>query len=59
MLNENNINVQIQSINKNANEDVIVLKVSDFSLQSFELIEIFLKKNNIDKIEIQFYSSSE
>ena len=59
MLNENNINVEIQSINKNANEDVIVLKVSNFSLQSFELIEIFLKKNNIDKIEIQFYSSSE
>ena len=59
MLNENNIDVQIQSMNKNENEDLIVLKVSNFSLQSLDLIEIFLQKNNIDKIEIQFYSSSE
>ena len=59
MLNENNIDVQIQSINKKEKEEVIVLKVSNFSLQSLDLIELFLKKNNIDKIEIQFYSSSE
>jgi hypothetical protein len=59
ILTKSNINVEIQSINKNENNIVIVLKLSDFKLDTLTLVEHFLKENNISSTEIQFFSSSE
>lgn len=59
ILNENNVNVEVQSINKRDKETIIVLKLSDFDLTKLSLIETFLDKNKISKKEIQFFSSSE
>ena len=58
-LTENNVNVEIQSINKNENNTVIVLKLSDFNLDNLTVVESFLKENKISSSEIQFFSSSE
>jgi hypothetical protein len=59
ILNENNVNVEVQSINKRDKETIIVLKLSDFDLTKLSLIETFLDKHKISKKEIQFFSSSE
>ena len=59
LLNENNVNVEVQSINKQDHLTTLVLKVSDFELGYLSIIEDFLKKNRISKKEIQFFSSSE
>tara|TARA_B100001939_G_scaffold343814_1_gene357155 strand:+ start:1156 stop:1830 length:675 start_codon:yes stop_codon:yes gene_type:complete len=59
LLNENNVNVEVQSINKQDHLITLVLKVSDFELGYLSIIEDFLKKNRISKKEIQFFSSSE
>lgn len=59
ILNENNVNVEVQSINKRDKETIIVLKLSDFDLTKLSLIETFLDKHKIFKKEIQFFSSSE
>tara|TARA_B110000003_G_scaffold276366_1_gene322441 strand:+ start:1948 stop:2622 length:675 start_codon:yes stop_codon:yes gene_type:complete len=58
-LNEVGVNVEIQSINKKDNIIVIVLKLSDFNLDNLTTVEDYLKKNNIVKKEMQFFSSTE
>ena len=58
-LTKSNVNVEIQSINKNENNTVIVLKLSDFKLDTLTLVEGFLKENKVSSTEIQFFSSSE
>ena len=58
-LNENNVNVNVQSIIKKDNQTVVVLKLSDFDLTKLSLVEEFLKSNKIKNKEIQFFSSSE
>jgi hypothetical protein len=59
LLTKNNVNVEIQSINKNDSNTVFVLKLSDFKLDTLTLVESFLKENKVSSIEIQFFSSSE
>ena len=59
LLNENNVNVEIQSINKREDNTVIVLKLSDFNLKSLTLVEEFFKKQKTSIKDIQFFSSSE
>jgi len=59
LLNQNNVNVEIQSINKQKDNSTIVLKVSDFEIELLQIIENFLKENNLTQIDIQFFSSSE
>ena len=49
LLNENNVNVEIQSINKREDNTVIVLKLSDFNLKSLTLVEEFFKKQKTSK----------
>ena len=59
LLNNSNVNVEIQSVNKQKDSSTIVLKVSDFEIDLLEIVENFLKENNLDQIDIQFFSSSE
>ena len=59
LLTKSNVNVEIQSINKNENNTVFVLKLSDFKLDTLTLVESFLKENKVSSSEIQFFSSSE
>ena len=59
MLNNNDVNVEVQSINKQESNTIIALKLSDFDLSYLTNVEQFLTKNKIEKIEIQFFSSSE
>lgn len=59
LLNNSNVNVEIQSVNKQNDGSTIVLKVSDFEIDLLEIVENFLKENNLDQIDIQFFSSSE
>ena len=59
LLNNSNVNVEIQSINKQKDDSTIVLKVSDFEIDLLEIVENFLKENNLTQIDIQFFSSSE
>ena len=59
LLNENNVNVEIQSINKREDNTVIVLKLSDFNLKSLTLVEEFFKNKKTSIKDIQFFSSSE
>ncbi len=59
ILTDNNINVEVQSINKNKDQTVIVLKLSDFRLDTLSLVEDFLRENKVNIKEIQFFSSSE
>ena len=58
-LNDNGVNVEVQSISKKEEEVVIVLKLSDFDLEKLTLVEKYLKPNNIKQKEIQFFSSTE
>jgi len=58
-LNENGVNVEIQSINKQDDNVVLVFKLSDFDLQTLTVVEDFLKKSKISTKEIQFFSSTE
>lgn len=58
-LNDLDVNVEIQSINKKEGSCSMVLKVSDFKINYISNIEEFLKRNKIQKNEIQFFSSSE
>jgi len=59
LLTKNNVNVEIQSINKNERNTVFVLKLSDFKLDTLTIVESFLKENKLSSSEIQFFSSSE
>tara|TARA_B100001996_G_scaffold361143_1_gene327661 strand:+ start:26 stop:700 length:675 start_codon:yes stop_codon:yes gene_type:complete len=59
LLNDSGVNVEVQSINKQEKNISVVLKMSDFDIKSLTLVEEFLKKQGINKKEIQFFSSSE
>ena len=59
LLNDNGINVEVQSINKTPNQCAIVLKLSDFDLDYITIIDDFLDEKKIEKIETQFFSSPE
>ena len=59
LLNNNDINVEVQSLNKTDDNTVIVLRVSDFDITKLTLIEDFFISNKIIKKEIQFFSSAE
>lgn len=59
VLTESKVNVEIQSINKTKNNTVIVLKLSDFKLDTLTIVEEFLLKKKVSSTEIQFFSSSE
>jgi len=54
----NNVNVEIQSINKKNENSTIVLKLSDFELDILEIVENFLKEKKLSQIDVQFFSSS-
>ncbi len=54
----NKINVEVQSINK-SKHTIIVLKLSDFRIDTLTIVENFLKNNSISINEIQFFSSTE
>jgi len=59
LLNDSGVNVEVQRINKQENNISVVLKMSDFDINSLTLVEEFLQKQGINKKEIQFFSSSE
>lgn len=59
VLNQNNVNVEIQSINIQDSNSVIVFKVSDFDLSYLDIVKDFLSQNKIEIKELQFFSSSE
>ena len=56
-LNNEGVNVEIQSIRKEINQVVIVLKLSDFFINHLEFVESFLKERKVLDIKIQFFSS--
>ena len=58
-LNHEGVNVEIQSIRKETNQAVIVLKLSDFFINHLEFIEKFLKERKVLDLKIQFFSSPE
>ena len=53
----NKINVEVQSINK-SNTTIIVLKLSDFRIDTLTVVETFLNNNSISINEIQFFFHS-
>ena len=55
ILTESKVNVEIQSINKTKNNTVIVLKLSDFKLNTLTIVEEFLLKKKVSSTEIQFF----
>ncbi len=59
ILNNSNVNVDIQSINKKDEQTIIVLKLSDFDLNSLSIVEDFLENKKISKRALEFFSSSE
>ena len=59
LLIEQRINVEIQSINKMEDQTIIVLKLSDFRVNTISLVEKFLKEKSVIVKEIQFFSSTE
>jgi hypothetical protein len=58
-LNQKGVNVEIQSIRKETNHEVIVLKLSDFFINHLEFVELFLKERKVLDLKIQFFSSPE
>ena len=58
-LNKKGVNVEIQSIRKEKNKSILVLKLSDFSLNDLKFSEKYLNKKNIQNIKIQYFSSPE
>ena len=56
-LNNEGVNVEIQSIRKEINQAVIVLKLSDFFINHLEFVELFLKERKVLDLKIQFFSS--
>ncbi len=59
ILNNSNVDVDIQSINKRDEQTIIVLKLSDFNLNSLSIVEDFLENKKISKRTLEFFSSSE
>lgn len=58
-LNQKGVNVEIQSISKDQYQTLLVLKLSDFSINHLEFLERFLNEKNIENLKIQFFSSPE
>lgn len=56
---DNGVNTEVQSINKQEDTVIIVLKLSDFDLDKLTIVEDFLSAKKIKKKEIQFFSSTE
>ncbi|MEL0201731.1 MAG: DUF4956 domain-containing protein [Flavobacteriaceae bacterium] len=56
-LNHEGVNVEIQSIRKETNHAVIVLKLSDFFINHLEFIEKYLQERKVLDLKIQFFSS--
>lgn len=56
-LNQEGVSVEIQSIRKEINHAVIVLKLSDFFINHLEFVELFLKERKVLDLKIQFFSS--
>ena len=56
---DNGVNAEVQSINKQEDTVIIVLKLSDFDLDKLTIVEDFLVAQKIKKKEIQFFSSTE
>tara|TARA_Y100000996_G_C22495273_1_gene632028 strand:+ start:619 stop:1293 length:675 start_codon:yes stop_codon:yes gene_type:complete len=56
---DNGVNAEVQSINKQEDTVIIVLKLSDFDLDKLTIVEDFLAAKKIKKKEIQFFSSTE
>jgi|TARA_B110000003_G_scaffold168078_1_gene168087 hypothetical protein len=54
-----NVNVEVQSINKSKDQTIIVLKLSDFRVETLSIVEEFLNDKKVNIKEIQFFSSSE
>ena len=59
ILTKNGVNAEVQSINKQENSVIIVLKLSDFNLDKLSIVEDFLVSKKIKKKEIQFFYSTE
>lgn len=58
-LNHKGVNVEIQSISKDKYQTLLVLKLSDFSINHLEFLETYLNEKNIENLKIQFFSSPE
>ena len=56
-LNQEGVNIEIQSIRKETNHAVVVLKVTDFFINHLEFVESFLKERKVSDLKIQFFSS--
>lgn len=59
ILNNSNVDVDVQSINKRDEQTTIVLKLSNFNLNSLSIVEDFLENNKISNRTLEFFSSSE
>ena len=58
-LNDKGVNVEIQSISKDKLQTLLVLKLSDFSINHLDFLEKFLIEKEIENLKIQFFSSPE
>lgn len=58
-LNNKGVNVEIQSIRKEKKQSILILKLSDFSINDLEFVEKYLTKKNVKNLKIQFFSSPE
>lgn len=58
-LNDKGVNVEIQSMSKDKYQTLLVLKLSDFSLNHLEFLEKFLNEEKIENLKIQLFSSPE
>lgn len=56
---ENRVNVEIQSINDKVENKVVVMRISNFTIDIFKSVKTFFKNKKQNKIEVQFFSSSE
>ena len=58
-LNSLEIRVEIISLTKNTETSTVVLRLSDFDLKSFNVVEEIMKNSKSTNLEIQFFSSVE
>ena len=59
ILNENHVDVELQSLSTVNNQSTLVLKLSNFNIQMLDLVKNFFKNKNILIEELQFFSSPE
>ena len=55
---DQNVNVEVQSINKDNLRSTVVLKISNFNIKIFDIVELFLNEKELKELEIQFFSSA-